>query len=98
MFCSRVLIAYLVFALYVCELYGRFEDSVPSLIKASAFSLLLFFSVFELAQRRFDLLRLVIKWAAICATVAALITIARYLGEGTGSGVLPVTVRFIIRY
>ena len=87
MFCSRVLIAYLVFAIYmsVSILWSFPEDSVPSLIKHPLFSLLLFFSVFELAQRRFDLLRLVIKWAAICATVAALITIARYLGEGTGS-------------
>lgn len=87
MFCSRILIAYLVFAIYmsVSILWSSPEDSVPSLIKHPLFALLLFFSVFELAQRRFDLLRLVIKWAAICATVAALVTIARYLGEGAGS-------------
>ena len=87
MFGSRIVIAYLVFAVYmsVSIFWSSPEDSVLSLIKHPLFALLLFFSVFELAQRRFDLLRLVIKWAAICATVAALITIARYLGEGANS-------------
>lgn len=84
---SRIVIAYLVFSVYlsVSVFWSSPEDSVPSLVKYPVFSLLLFFSVFELAQRRFDLLCLVVKWSAICAAVAALITIGRYLGEGSGS-------------
>ena len=81
---SRIVIAYLVFAFYmsVSVFWASPDDSVLSLIKHPLFALLLFFSVFELAQRRFDLLCLVLKWSAICAVIAALITIARFVGEG----------------
>ena len=87
MFGSRIVIAYLVFALYmsVSIFWSSPDDSVLSLIKHPLFSLLLFFSVFELAQRRFDLLCLVLNWAAIFAAVAASITIARFVGEAPGT-------------
>lgn len=85
MFSSRIVIAYSIFSFYVLVsiFWSSPDDSVLSLVKHPLFALLLFFSVFELAQHRFDLLCLVLKWSAICAVIAALITIARFVGEGT---------------
>ena len=87
MFTSRIVLAYLVFSVYMSvSIFWSFpEDSVLNLVKHPLYALLLFFAIFELAQRRFDLLCFVVKWAAICAAVAALISIARYLGEGANS-------------
>lgn len=84
MLCSPIVIAYIPFACFIALsiFWSASEDNAIDLLKRPLYVLLLFFTVFELGQRRFDLLRLIIKLSAICAIVAAFVTITRFSVEG----------------
>ena len=83
---SRIVVAYLIFAFYMSlsVFWSSAGDDALDLIKRPLLVCLLFFSVFELAQCRFDMLSLAVRWAAVFSAVAALTTIARFVFEGGG--------------
>ena len=81
---SRIIVVYFIFAFYISlsVFWSSAGEDALELIKRPLLVCLLFFSVFELAQCRFDLLRVAVRWSAIFSAVAALITIARFAFEG----------------
>ena len=81
---SPVFVAYLPFACYTAltVFWSSSDGNAVDLIKRPLFVLLLFYAVFELGYRRFDLLVSTIRWSAICSVIAAIYTLARFLVAG----------------
>jgi O-antigen ligase len=84
MLSSRIVVAYMLFACYMSLsiFWSTTGDAAIDLIKRPLYVLLLFFSVFELGQIRSERLRLTVKMSAICAIVAAFVTVVRFFIEG----------------
>jgi len=84
---SRIFLAYLAFAVYmaVTLFWAEGEGSVIASAKRPLLVCILFISVFEFGQRRFDLLWATVKWSTVSAAVAAVVTVgAHYAGGGIG--------------
>ena len=81
---SPIFLGCLAFSGYMmlASLWSESEKSAIDLIKIPFFVLSLFYFVFELGRRRFDLLIAVVKWAAVFAVAVGIYMLAEFFHAG----------------